>query len=246
MADGQDLQAVATGAVEAVPGMGTAATANGDGGQEEPRGAGTKAPEFTGNLDDIPAFREAKSKFDKQIADLARQAKAAEQARNGDRQRAQWLEAELEKLRTQGMDEPQRAAYEREKLHGINQQLMNEITRMRAEQIRTDAMLQMQQQARDVGINVSLADLQQHETADSAWLYLLQQSASQRGNASAAQARQEKLEANAPHLGSGGGGGNTGKEELQARYDRAAGKYDAARMLEILQEAAIAGHELTI
>ncbi len=199
---------------------------------------------WSGNLDDLPQFREVKSKYDKTTATLQKQLEMLSQQRQADQQRQQQLEAMLEQLQTQGMDEPQKQQYELQKLQRVNQSLAQQMQQLQMENVRNRAMQSMRAKAKDFGIDVSLDELAEQPDADTAWAYVLQKGAATWTSGQKQQQQQQKSEANAPFLG-GGGGGDSAQTELQGRYDKALKEFDAGKMLEILQEAANKRIELT-
>ena len=68
------------------------------------------------NLDDDPNFRKWKSEQDKRQAALEKQLQSEARAREELQQRTAWYEQQLEAMQTQGMSDPDRLAYENQKL----------------------------------------------------------------------------------------------------------------------------------
>lgn len=209
-----------------------------DGGKQE------QPPAWSGNLDDLPQFREVKSKYDRTTSQLQKELDKLREERQQDTQRAQWLEQRLEEIQTQGMDEPQRAQYEMQKLQRMNQQLMQQIQHMQMGSARDRALMQMQQRATQYGVNVSLEELSEQKDPDAAWEYVLRKGHESWNASRKQEQRQQKQEANAPYLG--GGGGSSRQTELQGKYDQAVKKYDAGAMLDAMQLAANEGITLDI
>jgi len=90
-------------------------------------GGAARQPEF--DLDALPQFREWKSTMDRQIAAI-RQETAAER-----RQREEY-QAELNRIRLAGMDEPERIAWQRDELAKQNQTLQEELKQTRVQMLR--------------------------------------------------------------------------------------------------------------
>lgn len=95
----------------------------GQSGVPQPAAGGQPVP----NLDDIPQFRTWKSQTDSRLAAAELRAQQAEMARSA-------TAAEIERIRTASMDEPERIVYERNRIAQEANALRSELATVRYEQ----------------------------------------------------------------------------------------------------------------
>lgn len=184
-------------------------------------------------------FREYQANFDRRYEQQRQEAtRAQQQAQQLQNQLAQ-MQAQWQQQQLAALPEEQRPIFENQQLR---QQLQVLQQRVQFDEMKSSALRLMQQEAKDLGIAVSLDELSQQPNADDAWRFVLRKGASTWQNPQQTQQRQEKREANAVDLG--GGAAVTPATEHQARYDRALKTSDAKGMLDAMYDAMAAGVEL--
>lgn len=214
-----------------------AATTAADGGE-----VGTSDEKSSLNLDELPEWRTAKSKYDKQISETQKELKRIQAERQQDLAYRQQLEAQLEQFQTQGMDDTQRRDFEIQKRDRQIQALQSMMQQQQMSAVKQQALLNIQEQAREIGVEASLDELISYENADDAWRHLLQKAV--QGATAKQQAVAQKRVANAVDLG--GGAAETPVSNLQEKYNKALKAFDANAMLKVLDQAAREGVELKI
>lgn len=220
--------------------VGTIPTADSTGGE-----AG-RQPETAGK---IPAKAITDEDFRKYQANADRRYESARKEAEAARQQAQQLQQQLQSFTTQweqqqyqALPEEQRPHFENQRLRSQMQILQQQMQQSQIEQMKWQALRQMQQQAAEDGVNVTIDELADQPNPDAAWRYIVKKSLT--SSPARQQARQEKAEANAVDLG--GGPSITPASDYQNKYDRAAKNMNAKEMLDILYDATAAGVELKV
>ena len=194
------------------------------------------------NLDDLPEYRAVKSKYDSTISKTQNELKAEREQREQLQQRTAWMEQQLEQLQTRDMDEPTRANFEIQKRDRQIQAMQNMLDQQRMSTVKNQALMNIQQRAKGLGVDVQYEELLNYEGADDAWEHILGKAL--QTSAVRQQQRQQKQEANAVDLG--GGQTVSSGSELQEKYNKAVKSFDANAMLKILDQAARDGVELSL
>ena len=172
------------------------------------------------NLDDIPEFRDWKSKTDRRLAEYEKAKTSAEQ------------KAEQQALA--GMDQYERAQYEAEKHSRRAKELEDRLMQVQADQYRQQRLGEISKKY-NVPIG-SLDDSSPEAALASALDYLSGQGGKRPSNGTTG--------ATAPRVDLGGGSPKGQAERLKERYREAQKGYDSGSMIRIAAEAEAAGVSL--
>ncbi len=171
------------------------------------------------NLDDIPEFRDWKSKTDRRLAEYEKAKTSAEQ------------KAEQQALA--GMDQYERAQYEAEKHSRRAKELEDRLMQVQADQYRQQRLGDI---SREYNVPVSALDDSSPEAALASALDYIVKGKKRTSNGTSG--------ATAPKVDLGGGSPKGSAERLKERYRDAKKGYDSGSMIRIAAEAEAAGVSL--
>ena len=185
------------------------------------------------NLDEFPEFQQAKSSYDKQLAERDKKLFDERKARLQTEQRLQQVEQQMDAAATAGMNGEQRATYAYRKLEQQHRALQSQLHEQGVE---TARMATLQEISAETGAPIE--KLMTAQNPDEAWR-MGARYMKDRGNPEGSREERNDVDLGTGRTRSKG-------SDLQARYNLAMKKYDTNSALDIMGEAELKGITLKL